>query len=62
MLENNFKKSVDPQVIASLIEDEVLADRDDGKWFVQQQRETTEKAQLQAVSDRWDKVVDFVKE
>lgn len=54
--------ALDPQVIASLIKDEVLTDRDDGKWFVQRQRETTEKAQLQAVSDRWEEVVDFVEE
>jgi len=52
--------ALEPSVIAALIRDHVTGEFDPDKWEEALAEENTAKAQLQAVSDRWDEVADFV--
>jgi len=52
--------ALDPPTLAGLIEDRVLALRDDAIWQEDLDREETEQAHLRDASDNWTEVVTFL--
>lgn len=52
--------ALSPEVLAGLIEVEIQAVLDGEKWHAQQDKQRAGREQLQAVSNRWPDVVEFV--
>lgn len=54
--------ALEPDVLANLVRTQVTALRDQEAWAVAEAQEAEQKKLLQAVSDQWESVADFVKE
>lgn len=54
--------ALDPDVLDQLIEDEVLAVRDESTWLADEEAEERHRTLLTAASDRWTEVVTFLSE
>lgn len=54
--------ALEPTVLATLIEDNILALRDDDAWEESSERERVERERLALAADRWDDVVRMVEE
>lgn len=52
--------ALDPATLNDLITNEVLSLRDEGLWAAAYDRQEDERAQLQAVSDNWTDVLDYL--
>jgi hypothetical protein len=53
--------ALSPEVLAGLVTETVTALQDTKEWAKSRKHEATQRELLQAVSDRWDDVADFVK-
>jgi hypothetical protein len=50
--------ALEPQVIATLIRDEIMSVRDEEKWEAAVEQETEHKRLLSAVSDKWEELTE----
>lgn len=54
--------ALDPPQLASIVETNVLAYRDENTWTVAKKQEENHRTDLQLVADRWDEAVDWAQE
>ena len=50
--------ALDPDILVKLIQDEINAYKDNGKWAEMKKQEAKEKAQLKKLSDNWDAIIE----